>query len=193
MALAQSTKTSGNITVEATSPGLAAASVTVASKKATLRPQVAAWEREALTGSGITGLWRPAQGAAVTAGPATPLAANATVFTLRQQGNNLTGTMEGTGGGFGGSDAPVPITEGRIDGNSVSFKAGNGIFSGKVNGDQIELQRTIDPSSQPPSRLVEPTGSRPVIGPPPDGSDPSRNPNMRPPANIPLVLHRVQR
>jgi beta-galactosidase len=193
MALAQSTKTSGSIIVEATSPGLAAASVTVASKKATLRPQVAAWEREALTGSGITGLWRPAQGAAVTAGPATPFAANATVFTLRQQGNNLTGTMEGTGGGFGGSDAPVPITEGRIDGNSVSFKAGNGIFSGKVNGDQIELQRTIDPSSQPPSRLVEPTGSRPVIGPPPDGSDPSRNPNMRPPANIPLVLHRVQR
>ena len=173
---------------------LAAASVTIASKTATLRPQVAGWEREVPTGSGITGLWRPAQGAAVAPGAPAPFSSKATVFTLRQNGSSLTGTMEGTGGGFfGGSDAPVPITEARIDGNSVSFKAGNGVFSGKVNGDQIELQRTADPGSQSPSRPSEPTGSRPAIGPPPDGSDPSRNPNMRPPASIPLVLHRVKR
>jgi beta-galactosidase len=194
MALAQSTKTAGSITVEATSPGLTTASVTIASKKATLRPQVAAWERETPTGSGITGLWRPAQSAALIPGPAAPFSSKATVFTLRQSGGSLTGTMEGAGGGFfGGSDAPIPITEGKIDGNSVSFKAGNGIFSGKMNGDQLELQRTADPGSQPPSHPSEPTGPRPTIGPPPDGSDPSRNPNMRPPASIPLVLHRVQR
>jgi beta-galactosidase len=194
MALAQSTRTAGSITVEATSPGLAAASATIASKTATLRPQVAAWEREAPTGSGITGLWRPAQGDAGAPGAPSPFSSKATVFTLRQNGSSLTGTMEGAGGGFfGGSDAPVPITEARIDGNSVSFKAGNGVFSGKVNGDQIKLQRTADPGSQSPSRPSEPTGSRPAIGPPPDGSDPSRNPNMRPPASIPLVLHRVKR
>jgi beta-galactosidase len=194
MALAQSTKTSGSVTVEATSPGLATASVTIASKTATLRPQVAGWERDVPTGSGITGLWRPVQGAAVAPGPPTPFSSNATVFTFRQNGSSLTGMMEGAGGGFfGGGDAPVPINEARIDGNSVSFKAGNGVFSGKVNGDQIELQRTADPASQPPIRPSESTGSRPAIGPPPDGSDPSRNPNMRPAASIPLVLHRVQR
>lgn len=194
MALAQSTRTAGNITVEVTSPGLGTASVTIAAKAATLRPQVAAWEREAPTGSGITGIWRPVPGAAVVPGPPTPFSSNATVFTLRQNGNNLTGTMEGVGGGFfGGSDIPVPITEGKLDGNSVSFKAGNGNFSGKVNADQIELLRTADPGFQPPIRPSEPTGSRPAIGPPPDGSDPSRNLNMRPPASIPLVLHRVQR
>jgi beta-galactosidase len=193
MALAQSTRTAGSITVEATSPGLAAASATIASKTATLRPQVAAWEREAPTGSGITGLWRPAQGDAGAPGAPSPFSSKATVFTLRQNGSSLTGTMEGAGGGFfGGSDAPIPITEGKVDGNSVSFKAGNGVFSGKVNGDQIEMQRAADPGSQPPSRPSEPTGSRPAIGPPPDGSDPSRNPNMRPPASIPLVLHRVK-
>jgi beta-galactosidase len=194
MALAQSTKTSGSVTVEATSPGLAKASVTIASKTATLRTQVAGWEREVPTGSGISGLWRPVPGAAVAPGPPTPFSSNATVFTLRQNGSSVAGKMEGTGGGFfGGSDAPVPITEARIDGNTVSFKAGNGVFTGKVNGDRIELQRTADPSSQPPSRPAEPAGSRPAVGPPPDGSDPSRNPNMRPSASIPLVLHRVQR
>jgi beta-galactosidase len=194
MALVQSTGNAGSITVEATSPGLTTASVTIASKKATLRPQVAAWERETPTGSGVTGLWRPAQAAAVTQGPPSPFSSKATVFTFRQNGSSLTGTMEGSGGGFfGGSDTPIPITEGKIDGNNVSFKAGNGIFSGKMSGDQIELQRTADPSSQPPSHPSEPTGPRPAIGPPPDGSDPSRNPNMRPPASVLLVLHRVKR
>ena len=47
MGLVQSTKSAGNITVEATSPGLESASVTIAAKAQTLRPQVAVWEREA--------------------------------------------------------------------------------------------------------------------------------------------------
>ena len=41
MALVQSAKTAGSITVEATSPGLTSASVTIAAKQVTLRPQVA--------------------------------------------------------------------------------------------------------------------------------------------------------
>ena len=59
MAIIQATKKTGSITVEATSPGLSSAKVTITTKSATLRPQVAVWEREVPTGSGITGLWRP--------------------------------------------------------------------------------------------------------------------------------------
>ena len=45
MALIQSSKEAGDITVEATSRGLAPASVTIAAKAVKLRPQVAVWER----------------------------------------------------------------------------------------------------------------------------------------------------
>jgi beta-galactosidase len=115
------------------------------------------------------------------------------VFTLRQDGGGLTGAVEGAGGGFfGGSDAGVAITDGKVDGQNVSFKAGNNTYSGTVEGDQIELQRTVELGfTLVPS--VETTGSRPAVGPPPDGSDPSRSPNMRFPSSIPLVLHRVDR
>ncbi len=59
MGIVQSQKNAGDITVEASSPGLTPASVTIAAKSATLRPQAAAWEREVPSGSGVTGLWRP--------------------------------------------------------------------------------------------------------------------------------------
>ena len=115
------------------------------------------------------------------------------LFTLRQDGNKLTGSLEGTGGGFfGGSDAGLPITDGKVDGKNVYFKAGNNTYSGTLEEDQIELQRTVDPGLAPP-RAEEPTGPRPAIGPPPDGSDPSRNPNARIPSSIPVILHRVER
>ena len=45
MAIVQSAKQTGDITVEATSPGLAPATVTIAAKEAKLRPQLAPWER----------------------------------------------------------------------------------------------------------------------------------------------------
>ncbi len=91
-------------------------------------------------------------------------------------GDNLTGTVEGGGGGgSGGNDASTPTEEGKVNGDQVSFKTGNGMFSGTLKGDRIELQRTMAP------------------GTPPDGSDPSRNPKMRSPASIPVVLRRVQR
>jgi beta-galactosidase len=98
------------------------------------------------------------------------------LFTLRHNGDNLTGTVEGGGGGgSGGNDASTPTEEGKVNGDQVSFKTGNGMFSGTLKGDRIELQRTMAP------------------GTPPDGSDPSRNPKMRSPASIPVVLRRVQR
>jgi beta-galactosidase len=195
MAIVQSTKTAANITVEATSPGLAAASVTIAAKTATLRLQVAVWEREAPVGSGITGLWRPIPRTAGASGLlALLLGGGDTVFSLRQDGNSLTGSMEGAGGGFfGGNDAPLPIEEGKVDGNSVSFKAGNNTFSGTLKGDQIELQRTTDFGSWMPRAPEAPAGPHPAIGPPPDGSDPSMGTGWGRPPVVPLVLHRVRR
>lgn len=193
MALVQSTKAAGSITVEATCPGLTPASVTIAAKEAKLRPQVAVWEREAPVGSGITGLWRPTPADGV-AGRITSLAGDdSTLYTLRQNGAGITGTVEGAGGGmFGGVDTATPIDDGKVDGSSISFKVGNNSYSGTLKADRIELQRTTDPRLQMP-HPAEPAGSRPAIGPPPDGSDPSRNPNLRLPPTIPLVLRRVQR
>ena len=195
MALVQTTKTAGSITVEATSPGLASASVTIASQGVTLRPQVAVWKREAPVGSGITGLWRPVPQAA---GENMILAflsgGGTTVFTLRQDGGTLTGTVEGIGGGFfGGRDAPIPITEGKVEGEKVSFKAGNNTYSGSVKGDRIELQRSIHFDFELPHPPEKSTGPRPAIGPPPDGSDPSMGDEWHMPASIPVILHRVER
>jgi len=103
------------------------------------------------------------------------------VFTLKQNGGSLTGTVEGGGGGRGfggggGSDTPAAIEEGKVDGANVSFKVGAMTYTGTVKGDQIELQitggagfggRGARPAPTPP------TGPQPVIGPPPDGTDPS--------------------
>jgi beta-galactosidase len=194
MAIVQSSKTAGNITVEATSPGLTSASVTVAANSVPLRPQAAPWEREVPSGAGVTGLWRPMP----ARGASSRLAALAgdvnSLFTFRQSGSDLTGTVEGagTGGFFGGSDVPTPITDGKVDGDRVSFKVGNNTYSGTITADRMELQRTTDAAMQMP-HPAEPAGPRPVVGPPPDGSDPSRNPAFRLPPVIPVVLHRVQR
>jgi beta-galactosidase len=116
------------------------------------------------------------------------------VFTLRQNGSNLTGTVEGTGGGFfGGTDAPIPVSEGKVDGDSLSFKAGNNTFLGSVKGDQIELEKTIlIPFRMPPP--PSDTHGSPAVGPPPDGSDPSINPErLRRRGGIQVVLQRAQR
>jgi beta-galactosidase len=197
MAIAQSTKTAGAITVEATSPGLTSASVTLTTKAATLRPQVPVWNREVPVGAGITGLWRPVPR---TEGPTGLLAfilgSGDMVFSLRQDGNKLTGTAEGGGGGFfGGNDAPLPIEQGKVEGNSVSFKVGNSTYTGTLKGDQVELERTIDFGMRIPAPPEAPAGSRPAIGPPPDGSDPSI-PGFRQRLARglgPIVLHRVER
>jgi len=195
MAIVQSTKTAGKITVEASSPGLGAASVTVASKAVTLRPQVAVWERKVPVGGGVTGLWRPAPGVAGATGMMGFLVGNgANVYALRQDGGTLTGSVEGMGGGFfGGNDAPVPIQEGKVDGQNVSFKIGDSTFSGSLKDGQLELVRKIDLSRWLSRTPKEPAGPRPAIGPPPDGSDPSFDIPSGLPPGIPVVLRRVQR
>ncbi len=186
MAVVQSTKKGGNISVEATSPGLTPATVTIGVKAVTLRSQVATWEREVPKGEGITGLWRP-EPASESSAPSV----GDSLFSLKQEGNNLSGTVEGVGTNFfGGSDVPTPITNGTINGGSLSFKAGNNSFSGSMKGDRIELQRSIPPGFAAPA--VEKSPDAPDIGPAPDGSDPSRGP-VRPPSVIAVVLRRVQR
>jgi beta-galactosidase len=188
MALMQSTKKGGSITVEATSAGLVTASVTIASREVSLRPQIAVWRREVPAGSGITGLWRPIP----EAGGASQLpsflgGADSMVFSLRQSGNSITGSVEG-----GGSDVPALIEGGKIEGDQVSFKAGNSSYTGTVAADRISLERKMEfPFRRP--QPATPTGPQPAIGPPPDGSDPSFNRSRRRPDSIPVVLHRVER
>ncbi|MGB9414875.1 MAG: beta-galactosidase GalA [Acidobacteriaceae bacterium] len=186
MAIVQATKAVGDITVEATSPGLASATVTIAARGAVLRPQVATWEREVPAGAGITGLWRPVP----ATGSELQRRNDPVVFTLRQAGSDLRGTVEGASRSFsGGSDVPAPITEGKVDGNRISFKVGSGSFSGTVKGDRIELERAMDSRrwQNPPQPEI------PAVGPAPDGSDPSRGVSSGARRNAPIVLHRVQR
>jgi beta-galactosidase len=193
MALVQSANAPGTLTVKAESPGLTPAIVTIAANEVKLRPQITPWKREVPAGPGITGLWRPVAGSSAATGlMALFIGDGATIFTLRQEGSTLAGSVEGGGGFFGGGDAGIPVTDGKVEGRNVYFKAGNNTYSGTLEGDQIELERTVELGfslSQP----EESAGPRPAVGPPPDGSDPSRSPNMRFPTSIPVVLHRVER
>jgi beta-galactosidase len=161
MAIVQSTKSAGEITVEATSPGLTPVSVRVLSKPVKLRPQVAVWDREAPSGEGVTGLWRPVTG-------------GIEIFTLRQNGSSLMGTVQGAAGPGGG--AAVEIEDGKVDNGAISFRAGNTTYTGTVKGDRIELQPAFTGRGGRGGPVVaqSPAGPRPAIGPPPDGSDPSR-------------------
>ncbi len=170
MAIVQAEKSPGTITLEATAPGVTSAIATVSSKQIELRPQVAVWQRPIPKGSGITGLW-----VAVSA-PGTGMAASflgsPRIFTLTQDGGKLTGTVEGPGGWFGGDDAPAPVVDGTVQGDRVTFKSGINVFEGTIKGEQLELKRTVNlPWSMPVPKKPDPNG--PVIGPAPDGSDPS--------------------
>ncbi len=186
MGIVQSTKKAGNITVEVTSPGLTPASVTIAANKVRLRPQVAVWEREVPAGAGISGLWRPM--------PDAITGSTDMLFALRQSGSSLTGSVEGSAGRFFGmgGENPATIQDGKVDGDKVSFKAGNTTYSGTVFNDQIELQRAGGFNFGSSREAAAPAGPRPAIGPAPDGTDPSRGVGFRREAG-PMVLRRANR
>jgi beta-galactosidase len=193
MALIQSSKEAGDITVEATSRGLASATVTIAAKGVKLRPQVAVWERDLPKGSGVSGLWRPAMPSGVPSDDFISMMVGTNVlFVLKQDGDKLTGTAEGIAGFFGGDDVPSPIVDGTVKGDQVAFKSLNSSFAGKIKGDQLELHRTINLPWETPTPPKEEPG-RPAIGPAPDGSDPSIDTAWEVPSAIPVVLRRVQR
>jgi hypothetical protein len=68
--------------------------------------------------------------------------ARTTTFTLKQDGGALTGTVSGMGG------RENPISEGKVDGDKVSFAVkvefnGNEmkmLYSGKVEGEELKLK-----------------------------------------------------
>jgi beta-galactosidase len=200
MAILKSTKTGGNITVEASSPGLTPASFSIVAKEAVLRPQVAIWEREVPVGQGITGLWRPAVVAAASVPGSDDLGTNQ-IFTFMQNGTTLTGVVEGRDGGRkGDGETPAAIVDGKVDSTKVTFRVRTITYSGTVKGNQIVLQRSGSRGGQgaPPA----PAEKLFVIGPPPEGSDPSSSAFYYGPGNgegqvmsssTPLVLVRVKR
>jgi beta-galactosidase len=202
MAIVQSTKTTGTITVEASSPGLIPASVTISSKVVKLRPQAPVWEREVPEGPGITGLWR-SEPAAAAAGLQAFSSPAGQVFTFRQSGNAFTGTVEGGGGSFfgGGGETPAAIEEGKVEGADISFSAARVAYTGTLKGDVIVLIGTggMNPRGARGAPTA-PAGPRPAIGPPPDGSDPSngaffglsRGGGRGFGAPAPIVLHRAK-
>jgi len=190
IAVVQSAKQGGNITVEAASPGLAPATVTLPVKAVRLRPQVPLWEREVPKGEGVTGLWRPIPPEGRSESSTLP-AVGDSIYSLKQEGSSLAGTVEGTGANFfGGGDVPAPIVNGTINGSAISFTVGNSSFTGNIKGERIELQRSASPGSLP--NPPEKAADAPDIGPAPDGSDPSRGPS-RPPSSVPVVLRKVER
>jgi beta-galactosidase len=189
MALVQSTQAAGNITLEATSPGLIPASFTIAANAVELRPHIKAWEREVPAGPGVTGLWRP-QPIATTALQSMFGRGAAQVFTLKQEGDILSGSVEG-----GLSESTIPIEDGKVNGNSVSFRVGNIFYTGILTGDQLELSRAGGFGGPP--RPAPATGGRHLaVGPPPDGSDPSRGAGagaFRGQMGGPITLRRAKR
>lgn len=90
------------------------------------------WEVPA--GPGITGLWRPEAATGRGGG-----GGRIGIYTLRQNGNALTGVVEG-GGGRGG-EAPVALENGKVEGAAISFTTGGVDYAGTIKGDTIELQR----------------------------------------------------
>jgi beta-galactosidase len=195
MGIVQGSKDAGEIRIEVTSPGLSAASTAVEAKRVTLRPQVAAWEREVPKGPGITGLWRPNS----TAGPSGPdplqlAVAGDTLYTFVQSGGGLTGKLEAPGGGFGpGGGAGGGSIEGTVDGTNISFHAGTASYTGTIHGEQIELRRTTPPFPGAAATRQAETGPKAAIGPPPDGSDPSLGGFRNRGAQLPILLRRANR
>ena len=76
-----------------------------------------------------------------------------TTFDLKQDGGKLTGTMTGGmgRGGGGGAPAAIEITDGKVDGDKVSFtikrETPNGPmemkYNGTVSGDELKLKFTM--------------------------------------------------
>jgi len=73
-----------------------------------------------------------------------------TTFDLKADGATLTGTMTG-GGGRGGAPTPIAISDGKVDGNNISFTVKrdtpNGPmetkYTGTISGDELTLKFTM--------------------------------------------------
>lgn len=182
VAIVQSTKNAGTVTLEATSSGLEPAKLDINSKSVSLRPQIPVWEREIPQGGGVSGLWRPDH------------EGTAQVLTLSQDGEKLTGSAEGFGFGWaGGNDSVSSIDEGSVNGDKLTFRIGETAYTGTVKNDQIELAWTSRFGQRPRTDPRELADKTLAIGPAPDGTDPSRGPISRQQLSPNLTLRRVKR
>ncbi len=85
---------------------------------------------------------------------------------LKQEGNTLTGSVPGMG--RGGQGQETPITNGKVDGDHVTFEVhrefnGNEFvqkFDGHVSGDQMKLKITMQRPDGEPRELREVTAKR---------------------------------
>jgi hypothetical protein len=81
-------------------------------------------------------------------------------ITLKQDGAKLTGSVPGMGRGGDNPPPPTEITDGKVDGNNVSFtvkrQTPNGEFvtkyEGTINGDEMKLKTTMDMGNGPQTR-----------------------------------------
>jgi uncharacterized protein (DUF2147 family) len=94
----------------------------------------------------VSGKWTYEQ-AGRNGGPARQV-----TITLKQDGNNLTGSVPGMR-----DNPPTEITNGKVDGDNVSFEVkrefnGNTMvmkYDGKVSGDEMKLKITRDTQNGP--------------------------------------------
>jgi hypothetical protein len=109
----------------------------------------------ALMAADVSGKWtyeQPGRGG----GPGRPV-----TITLKQDGTKLTGQVPGMGRGDN-PPPPTEITDGKVDGNMVSFTVkremgGNTIvqkFEGTVSGDEMKLKITRDGQNGPQTNEV---------------------------------------
>ena len=105
----------------------------------------------AVMAADVTGKWtfeQPGRGG----NPGRPV-----TVTLKQDGAKLTGQMPGMGRGGDAPPPPTEITDGKVDGNNVSFTVkrefnGNTMvtkYEGVVNGDEMKLKITRDTQNGP--------------------------------------------
>ena len=196
MAIVQTEKSAGEITVEASSPGLKSATIMLSAKQVALRPQVDEWKREAPKGVGITGLWRGGvPDSDVNSGSNDPIGNTCALYIFTQKESVLSGIVEDEGELVEAYDGvPMSISEGRVDGTKIFFKLGVDKFEGNVDGDRIELRRSVGQLFSAASPPLPPAkGERPAIGPAPDGSDPSLGAPADSLSSIPVILRRAPR
>jgi hypothetical protein len=98
----------------------------------------------ALMAADVSGKWtfeQPGRGG----NPGRPV-----TITLKADGSKLTGSVPGFGRGGGEAPPPTEITDGKVDGNNVSFTVkrefnGNSMvtkYEGTVSGDEMKLKIT---------------------------------------------------
>jgi len=113
--------------------------------------------REAQAQANLTGTWEISW--------ETQRGATTSTFTFVQDGNAFTGTAEmamrggppGSGGGGGGETREVEITDGKIDGKTITFSMAMGMgersmsftFTGTVTGDAMEGKMTTPRGENP--------------------------------------------